>query len=204
MNELMKMIKSLSARDEEKMLSRNSHNSCNSCNIEEIYERHYDMLYRVCFSYLKNREDTKDAVSEIFLKLIQTKQTKKMNFQNAEHEKAWLLRVSINLCKNLLKHKSRKNENIDDYADLESENPFKEQEDETLKIIMEMPERYKYVIHLYYYEGYASKEIAKILKKPHSTIRCHLQEARKYLKGVLENEENDENDENEENTENKK
>lgn len=169
------MIKSLSARDEDnKMLSRN---------IEEMYERHYDMLYRVCFSYLKNTEDTKDAVSDIFLKLLQIK----INFQSAEHEKAWLLRTSINLCKNYLKQKSRKTENIDDYANmLEGENPFRE--DEMLKMIMEMPERYKYVVHLYYYEGYTSKEIAKILKKPHATIRWHLQEARKYLKGVLENE----------------
>ena len=153
-----------------------------SQNIGEIYERHYDMIYRVSFSYLKNTEDTKDIISEIFLKLMQTKP----DFKNAEHEKAFLLRTAINLCKNFLKNWRRKNENIDDYVDLAGENPFSE--DEMLKIILNLPGRYKYVVHLYYYEGYSTDEIAKILKKPHSTIRYHLQEARKLLKGVLENE----------------
>jgi len=151
-------------------------------NIGEIYERHYDMIYRVSFSYLKNTEDAKDIISEIFLKLLQ----KEIIFKNAEHEKAYLLRTAINLCKNSLKHWRRKNENIDDYAGLEDENTFRE--DEILKIILNLPEQYKYVVHLYYYEGYTSEEIAKILKKPHSTVRYHLQEARKLLKGVLENE----------------
>lgn len=84
--------------------------------IEAIYERHYDMVYRVSFSYLKNIEDTKDAVSEIFLIMLQ----KKVKFQNFEHEKAWLIRVTINLCKNRLKHWWRKNRNINDYPNLES------------------------------------------------------------------------------------
>lgn len=173
------MIKSLSARDKdigvqdmEKLAQ----------NIEELYKRHNKMVYRICFSYLKNTEDTKDAVSEIFLKLIQTKIT----FQTSEHEKAWLLRATINFCKNFLKSWRRKNVNIDDYANIESENPFKNYE--VLKAVMELPDKYKYVIHLHYYEGYTSEEISKILKKPHSTIRYHLQEARKILKGVLENE----------------
>lgn len=168
------MIKSLSARDGKKEKS--------SQNIEEIYERHADMVYSVSFSYLKNAEDTKDIVSEIFLKLLQ----KRVNFHDAEHEKAWLLRTTINLCKDYLKHWRRKNENIDDYANLESENPF--YIDETYKAVMELPERYKAVIYLHYYEGYTTKEISKILKKPQSTILSHLREARKQLKGVLEDE----------------
>jgi len=139
-------------------------------------------VYRVSFSYLKNAEDTKDAVSEIFLKLLQTKTT----FQNAEHEKAWLLRTTANYCKDFLKNRNRKTVNIDDYADIEGDNPFKE--DEVLKTVMELPDKYRYVIYLHYYEGYTSEEISKIMKKPHSTIRYHLQEARKILKGVLENE----------------
>jgi len=173
------MIKSLSARDEEKEVQDMERPSQN---IEELYERHKKMVYRVSFSYLKNTEDTKDAVSEIFLKLIQTK----INFQNTEHEKAWLLRTTINFCKDFLKNWRRKNVNIDDYANIESENSF--QDDEVLKAIMELPDKYKYVVHLHYYEGYSSEEISKILKKPRSTILYHLQEARKILKGVLENE----------------
>ena len=153
-----------------------------SRSIEEIYECHYDMIYRVSFSYLKNSEDTKDIISEVFLKLMQ----KKIEFKNAEHEKAWLLRTTINLCKDYLKSWRRKTLNIDDYTNSESENLF--QEDETLKAVIELPDRYRDVVYLHYYEGYTTEEIAKMLKKPHSTVRYHLQEARKFLKGVLENE----------------
>jgi len=168
------MIKSLSAHSEETGV-RNMEQT--SQNTEELYKRHSKMVYRVSFSYLKNTEDTKDAVSEIFLKLIQTK----IAFQTAEHEKAWLLRTTINYCKDFLKNWRRKkvNTNIDDYSNIESENPFKNYE--VLTAVMELPDKYKYVIHLHYYEGYTSQEISKILKKPHSTIRYHLQEARKIL-----------------------
>jgi RNA polymerase sigma-70 factor (ECF subfamily) len=168
------MIKSLPARGGETETVSQS--------IEEIYERHADMVYSVSFSYMKNTEDTKDIVSEIFLKLLQ----KKINFNDVEHEKAWLLRATINLCKDTLKHWRRKNENIDEYENLEGENPF--YTDETYKLVMELPERYKAVIYLHYYEGYTSAEIGKILKKPQATILSHLREARKLLKGVLENE----------------
>jgi RNA polymerase sigma-70 factor (ECF subfamily) len=153
-----------------------------SQSIEEIYMRHADMVYSVSFSYMKNTEDTKDIVSEIFLKLLQ----KKIRFNDAEHEKAWLLRTAVNLCKDSLKNWRRKNENIDDYENLSGANPF--DADETYKIVMELPERYKAVIYLHYYEGYTSKEIGKMLKKPQSTILSHLREARKLLKEVLENE----------------
>jgi RNA polymerase sigma-70 factor (ECF subfamily) len=151
--------------------------------IEEIYERHIRMLHRVCFSYMKNTADTEDVVSDVFVKLIKSE----MNFQNIEHEKAWLLRTAINLCKDNLKHWWRSRANIDDYDNLESEDPF--YKDETLKTVMGLPERYKAAIYLHYYEGYSSAEIGEILKKPQSTVLYHLHKARKLLKEVLDNEE---------------
>ena len=156
--------------------------SQNSQTIEEIYERHADMVYSVSFSYLKNIEDTKDIVSEIFLKLMQ----KRIKFNDYEHEKAWLIRTTINLCKDYLKHSRRKNENIDDYENLESGDSF--QTDETYKLVLDLPELYKAVVYLHYYEGYKTEEIGKILKKPQSTVLSQLREARKLLKGVIENE----------------
>jgi len=167
------MTEALLARGGEEIISKN---------IEDIYNRNYDMIYRVGFSYLRNAEDTKDVVSEIFLKLLQ----KNINFESAEYEKAWLLRATINLCQDFLKNWNRRNVNIDDYTNLEGDDPF--QQDETLKLILNLPDNYRNVIYLYYYEGYKTEEIAKMLKKPHSTIRYHLQEARKLLKGVLEDE----------------
>jgi RNA polymerase sigma-70 factor (ECF subfamily) len=168
------MVKSLPARGEEKGKYVQS--------IEEIYERHVNMIYQVSFSYMKNKADTEDIVEDVFVNLMKTK----IMFKDVEHEKAWLLRTAINLCKNSLKHWRRKNLNIDDYENLPDKNPFKV--NETLNAVMELPDKYKEVIYLHYYEGYTSDEIAKMLKKNQSTIRNHLQEARKILKEVLENE----------------
>ena len=150
---------------------------------EEIYERHCTMIYRVCFSYMKNATDTEDMVSDVFAKLLETGKT----FQNTEHEKAWLLRTAINKCKNFLKHWWRSRTDIDDYENLETKNPFTE--NELLQTISKLPARCKDVIILYYYEDCSTAEVAQILKRPQSTVRNHLAEARKLLKGALENEE---------------
>jgi RNA polymerase sigma-70 factor (ECF subfamily) len=151
--------------------------------IEDIYMRHFDMVYRVAFSYLKNAHDTEDAVADVFVKLM----NKGAAFQSDEHEKAWLLRAAINICKDRLKHWWRRRIDIDDCENLQSDDPF--HIDETLKAVMELPTRYKDAIYLYYYEGYTTEEVAGILKKPRSTIRNHLREARNILRGVLEDEE---------------
>ena len=147
--------------------------------IAEIYERHSKTVYRVCFAYMKNPMDTEDAVQETFVRLI----TKSPRLESEEHEKAWLIRTAANICKDELKNWWRKHENIDDHLDLQAEDMPKT--DDVFKAVMQLPDKYKTVIYLYYYEGYDSVEIAKILKKPKSTIRNHLREARNLLKERL-------------------
>ena len=152
-------------------------------NIEELYRRHFDMVYRIGFSYMKNPSDTQDAVADVFAKLMH----KNVKFQNSEHEKAWLIRTTSNICKNTLKHWWRRRADLGDHeSEHDNDDPF--HIDETLEIVLALPERYKNAVYLFYYEGYTSEEIAGILGKPHSTIRGHLREARKLLRGVLENE----------------
>ena len=147
--------------------------------IEEIYERHRMTVYRVCFAYMKNPVDTEDAVQETFFRLI----SKGPRFESSEHEKAWLIRTATNICKDELKHWWRKHEDIDDHEELQNEDAMIS--NDALKAVMELPDKYKTVIYLYYYEGYDSVEIADILKKPKSTIRNHLREARNLLKERL-------------------
>ena len=147
--------------------------------IAEIYERHSKIVYRVCFAYMKNPMNTEDAVQETIIR--QT--TKKPRLESEEHEKAWLIRTAANICKDELKHWWRKHENIDDHHDLQAEDIPKT--DDVFQAVMQLPDKYKTVIYLYYYEGYDSVEIAKILKKPKSTIRNHLHEARNLLKERL-------------------
>ncbi|MCL1857827.1 MAG: RNA polymerase sigma factor [Oscillospiraceae bacterium] len=171
------IIEALPARSKEKTIINTTQN------IEEIYKKYANMIYWVSFAYMKNNANTEDIVADVFVKLIKSK----MQFQSEEHEKAWLLRTAINLCKDSLKHWRRKLVDIDEYENLQGENPF--ETNEILKSVMELPGRYKDAVYLYYYEGYSTEEIARILKKPQSTVRVHLHEARKILKGVLENEE---------------
>lgn len=147
--------------------------------IEEIYGRHRMTVYRVCFAYMKNPADAEDAVQKTFFRLI----SKNPKFESEEHEKAWLIRTAANICKDELKHWWRKHENIDDHLELQAGDTIKT--DDVLRTVMELPDKYKTVIYLYYYEGYDSAEIAGILKKPRSTIRNYLHEARNLLKERL-------------------
>lgn len=126
------------------------------------------MLYRICFTYLKNVSDTEDCVQDTFVQLIR----KEPYFDNADHEKAWLIRVASNICKNKLKHWwfSKKN-NSQDYQLMGS---HQLDVNETLMAIMTLPEKYKVVVYLYYYERYNSIELSKMLNKPPSTVRHYI------------------------------
>jgi len=148
--------------------------------ITEIYNRHSEMLYRICFAYMKNPADTEDAVQNTFCNLLKSW----VIFENAEHEKAWLIRTAANVCKNALKHWWRKRENLDDFENLQAAKSYVEI-DETFCEVMKLPDKYKTTVYLYYYEGYDSTEIAKILQKPQSTIRYYLSTARRLLKAGL-------------------
>lgn len=158
------MTKSLSRTDKE---------------IAEIYSRHIKTIYRVCFAYMRNSADTEDAVQDTFVKMIRSG----ASFESEEHEKAWLIRTASNVCKDILKAWWRRRENLEDYEQLYSTGGI--EVDDTLKAVMALPDKYKTVVYLYYYEGYTSVEIAEILRKSQSTIRNYLHEARKVLREQL-------------------
>lgn len=147
--------------------------------IADVYERHKNTLYRICYAYMKNPADTEDAVQNTFFRLIGAGP----RFENEAHEKAWLIRTAVNICKNELKAWRRKTENLEDHyelcgsADVET--------DSVISAVLGLPEKYKTVVYLYYYEGYRTPEIAEILKKPKSTVRNYLHEARALLRERL-------------------
>lgn len=144
----------------------------------EIYSRQVDTVYRVCYSFMKNKADTEDMVQETFLRLLSTGK----KFESERHEKAWLIVTASNLCKDALKKWWRKNENIDDYLDI-AEEP--KQEDSILEIILQMPNDYKDAVYMYYYEGYSTVEIARHLSCPEATVRSRLSRARKQLQTMM-------------------
>lgn len=143
--------------------------------IAAIYHRHVDTVYRICFSFMKNAADTEDMVQETFLKMIANGR----QFASENHEKAWLIVTASNTCKDALKHWSRQTENIDN-CQIPASAPF--HDNSMLDAILMLPVKYKEVVYLYYYEGYTTAEIAKILHCPKSTIRNRLAKARKLLK----------------------
>jgi len=162
--------------------------TCTEEEFNEKYERYSNMIFKICILNLKNIADAEDVTQEVFLKLMS--QTNK-EFVDADHEKCWIIRVTINLCKDKLKSFWNKNRNnIEDYQDLYSENLFEvDYHDlEILQKIIKLPLKYKKVIHLYYYEGYSVKEISEILNCGESTIKMRMKRGREILKIEMEEE----------------
>lgn len=147
--------------------------------ILSIYDRQVDTVYRVCYSFMKSKAEAEDMTQETFLKLLSCDQA----FENERHEKAWLIVTASNLCKDTLKKWWRKNENIDDYQNILSDE--KELDNYVLDAILALPEDYKSAVYMYYYEGYTTAEIAGHESVTESTVRSRLSRGRKMLQTLL-------------------
>lgn len=148
--------------------------------LERMVRDYSRLLVRLAFTYMKNVADAEDAVQEVFLTVLIRGQT----FQDEEQERAWLIRVTINRCKNMLKAASRKNRSLEEVPESRQayEQPF---DYGVLDGVMQLPERYRGIIHLYYYEGYTQEEIAILLDIPLSTVKTRMVRARKRLRKLL-------------------
>lgn len=147
-------------------------------NWEEIYERNVTMVYQICYPFFLNSSDTEDAVQETFLHLIRANKT----FRDTDHEKAWLITTAKNICRDELRRSRKKElplENASDCSISDSE------PDETLLAIANLPDKYATVIYLYYYEGYSTSRISKMLHRAEATIRSDLRRGRNLLKKQL-------------------
>ena len=154
--------------------------------VNDAIEKYADMVKRICFYHLKNPTDTEDVFQNVFLKYMLHDEP----FNNAEHEKAWLLRVTINYCKDYLNDFFRRNKiPLETLAEIEAEVP--EEHREVLEAVLSLPAKYKDIIYLHYYEGYKADEIGKILGKKENTIYSLLSRGRKILKEKLGGEEID-------------
>ena len=151
--------------------------------LSRIYDRHVDTVYRVCLMYMKNRHDTEDMVQNTFIRLMKDKTV----FENEEHEKAWLIRTAINLCKDYFRSWWSKTVGLDKVAETADEPAGT---DGILEKLLTLPSKYRTAIYMYYYEGYSTVEIARILGKKQSTVRGYLHTGRKLLKMEMEGESN--------------
>jgi len=141
-------------------------------------------LIKIAFAYLKNTADAEEVAQDVFLAYLQ----KRPVFENSEHEKAWLIRTTINKCKNMLKagwFRSR-NPVPEDLSYLPKE------ESDVLQAVLALDKKYRIPIHLHYYEGYSIQEIATILEAKPATVGTWLARGRALLKekiGGMEDEE---------------
>ena len=136
-----------------------------------------DMIRRICLLHLKNHADTEDVLQKVLLKYVLRSDV----FASAEHEKAWFIRVTLNSCKDLLKSLFRKRTVPLELLAEESASVLPENL-EVIEAVLALPERYKLVIYLHYYEGYTAKEIGKLLNKKENTIYSLLSRGREQLK----------------------
>ena len=139
-----------------------------------------DAILRLSYAYLKNTDDAQDICQTVFVKLL----TKPMEFDSPEHERAYVLRMTANACKDLLKSPWRKrNCSLDDGLEV----PAPEIPDgSVLAAVNRLPPSYRSVIYLYYYEGYQGAEIGRILGLPTATVHTRLARGREKLKPFLE------------------
>ena len=142
----------------------------------EIYDRQADTIFRICRMYMKNHQDAADMVHNTFLALLK----KQKAFESEEHEKSWLIKVAVNMCKNELKRSSRKDKELS-----EAENMASSHEDSVMPLVLQLPAELKVPTYLHYYEGYRSEEIGKMLGISASAVRTRLQKAREKLKESL-------------------
>ncbi|MBR4132770.1 MAG: sigma-70 family RNA polymerase sigma factor [Oscillospiraceae bacterium] len=145
----------------------------------EIAEKQIDTVYRVALNCLGSPDSADDVTQEVFLRLLRSKKA----FESDEHLRAWLIRVTINECKRFLSSRWRKMEPLETY---ENTLLFSLVENnEVFDAVMRLPRNYRMVIHLHYYEGYSTAEIARMLKSKRSTVCTQLERGRKLLKKMF-------------------
>ncbi|MCL2462540.1 MAG: RNA polymerase sigma factor, partial [Defluviitaleaceae bacterium] len=146
---------------------------------ETVIDLYKDALYRIAYTYCRNASDAEDVVQEVFVRYIR----RKSDFVNEDHRKAWLITVTVNISKNIVRSAWRRKtvpmpENA---AGTEAETG------KTVRnAVMALPEKYRVAVALYYFEDYPVKEIAKILRRTETAVQTQLQRARAMLKKILE------------------
>ena len=155
--------------------------------VSEMINRNSDMVYRLAFSMVKSVQDAEDVHQEVFIRYIRTNPL----FESREHERAWFIRVTTNLCKNLWKSAWRqKMVSMDSLEETQEGNAYvqqslNEEEELLVETVKRLPFKYRVVVHLFYYEEMSLEEIAQALNLKSSNVRTRLTRARKMLREWL-------------------
>lgn len=150
--------------------------------LNSVYEKYADMLYRLALSNSSSREDAEDAVHDAFASYL----TNSPAFSNEEHERAWLIRVTVNKCRDILRRNA-----VRTYTELEEarELPCENSEvNPVIEALRQLPERYRTAITLHYLEGYNVEECGSILNLSESAVKMRLSRGRLMLREIIEKE----------------
>lgn len=147
--------------------------------VESIVTEYGDMLFRICFVMLCNEQDAQDAVQDTLCRYMERAPL----FRGVEHEKAWLIKVAANRCRDIhrsrMRHPTVELENISEYCEMPEQS-------EVVGELMKLPEKLKEVIFLHYIEGYKTEEIAQMLDITVNAVKKRMQRGRKMLRLSLE------------------
>ncbi len=144
-----------------------------------LADKYMDTIFRLAFSYMKSRADADDITQNVLLKLYRYDK----DFQSESHLKNWLMRVTINECKQAFRSPWRRMEDIRDYENsLAMTQP---EHRELFETVMRLPHSYRVILYLYYYEDHTTDEIARLLDIPAATVRTRLSRGRERLKKML-------------------
>ncbi len=145
--------------------------------LEQAYEKYADILYRLALTHLKNPHDAEDTVQDVFIKYMNHFSI----FADEEHERAWLIRTTVNRCYDLLRYNSRRtHESLDEIADVAAAD--EELHTEIFQLLEKIPAKNKTVIILHYLEGFSIEEIARMLRISSSAVKMRLSRGREQMK----------------------
>lgn len=145
-----------------------------------LAQKYTDTVFRVAYNYIKSPQDAEDVTQNVFEKLLKVRRV----FESDDHARNWLIRVTINECKNLVRSKWWKMESYEDYAaTLTFENPS---QSDLHDAVMALPKKYRMAIYLHYFEGYSTEEIGALLRIPKNTVCSNLKRGRELLKKKLQ------------------
>lgn len=148
--------------------------------VEVLIEKYKNNIYAVAFNICKNKYDAEDVVQDTFIQYL----SHKKDFQSEEHIRAWIIRVAINKAKNKNNLFFRRNSlPLEDY--METLTFESDESHELFEAVMKLPEKYRIVIHLFYYEDYSVQEIADILKITQTNVKVRLSRGRLSLRKTL-------------------
>lgn len=148
---------------------------------ERLVNTYSDLILRLSYTYLKSTQDGEDICQTVLLKLL----TAERAFDSPAHEKAWVIRATVNACKDELRAFRRKAVPLEAAAETAAPEPPRS---EVLEAVMALPGKYREAIYLFYYEGYSIDEIAALTGRSGAAVSAHLSRGRKKLKTMLEGE----------------